>query len=248
MVERKLSLIRTVGLDIFSDCEAEDFDELRRRLIDGRELQQLYLAHQLHEGILQDLYSLSFLIESLDLRATEENKKSSEFAAIQENISLIVAKLRRICNELRPPTLGEFGLEKAIRSHVENVMEQHPEIEVKLNISNGVRLLPPRIRLALFRVYQQAMSNAIKYSDTRNIEVVFLWDAEQVVLEVFDDGKGFEVPDRWIDLARQGQLGLVAAAERCGAIGGVFTVESQPGFGTRVRVLVPADSIGWENE
>jgi signal transduction histidine kinase len=79
----------------------------------------------------------------------------------------------------------------------------------------------------------------VRHAEAANVTVRFQWDEDQIVLEVEDDGRGFEVPRRWIGLAREGHLGLVGAAERAELIGGHFQVFSTPGKGTRVRVRAP---------
>jgi signal transduction histidine kinase len=93
--------------------------------------------------------------------------------------------------------------------------------------------------LHLFRIYQQAITNVARHSGARNAFIRFDLDEDQVVLEVEDDGTGFEVPRRWVRLAREGHLGLVGAAERAEMIGGKFHLQSTLGKGTRVRVVVP---------
>jgi signal transduction histidine kinase len=69
--------------------------------------------------------------------------------------------------------------------------------------------------------------------------VNFLWDEENIYLEIEDNGRGFEVPSRWIGLAREGHLGLVGAAERAELMGGQLIVDSHPGKGTKIKVMVP---------
>jgi PAS domain S-box-containing protein len=216
-----------------------ELTEIQRRLLDGRELERFELARELHEGVLQDLYSISYQLQSLVITGMDEALTGEEIYEIQDGIGQVINKLRIFCRELRPPSLVPFGIEKAIRSHAESFQERNPGLQVSLLLSDDAISLPQPVRLALFRIYQQAMQNVVKHAQASQVQVSFLYDAEQVVMEVKDNGKGFEVPERWMDFAKQGKLGLVGAAERSGAIGGSFSVHSLPDQGTTVRVHVP---------
>ncbi len=214
-----------------------DLADLKRRQIEGREAERLHLSQELHDGPLQDLIGLTFhmkafsdlLPETVDIRPVQE---------IQANIQQVVRTLRTICGDLRPPTLAPFGLEKAIRSHAEDFQDLHPEIMMGLDLMPDGQLLPEKVRLALFRVYQQALMNVLRHAHARHVLIRLALTEDEVLLEVTDDGKGFTMPGRWIDLARKGHLGLVGVSERVEAIGGQLNVESEEGKGTRLWVTV----------
>jgi signal transduction histidine kinase len=97
--------------------------------------------------------------------------------------------------------------------------------------------LPERQRLALFRIYQQALANVVRHSAATQVDVRFTHTPEETVLEVQDNGVGFQAPERWITLAREGHLGLVGASERAEAIGGKLEVITSPGEGALIRVV-----------
>jgi signal transduction histidine kinase len=157
---------------------------------------------------------------------------------LQHSVQQVVHRLRTMSSELRPPTLAPFGLEKAIRSHAQQFQEEHPELQIHLELMPDLQSLPEQARLALFRIYQASLSNVLRHAEATQIVVRFTQDAEEVVLEIEDDGKGFRVPSRWITLARQGHLGLVGALERAESIGGKFEVSSELEKGTCVHVAV----------
>jgi signal transduction histidine kinase len=134
-------------------------------------------------------------------------------------------------------------LENAIRSHAHDFQEKHPHIQVHLSLAHDRQMLPDKVRLALFRVLQQALVNVIRHAEATEVHIRFLFDAEEVQLEVSDNGKGFVVPPTWIDFVRQEHYGLAGAAERVSALGGVLIVESQPGNSTTVRATIPLEDI-----
>ncbi len=95
------------------------------------------------------------------------------------------------------------------------------------------------MRLALFRVLQQALVNVVRHAEATEVRIHFSFDAEEAHLEISDNGKGFQVPANWIEFVRQEHYGLAGASERVSALGGVFKVESKPGNSTTVRATIP---------
>jgi PAS domain S-box-containing protein len=212
--------------------------ELRRRLVDSSETERLQMAQDLHDGPLQDLQAMAYQIAALGEVVTDEQGQQ-DLNALSEEIHRVAQSLRSMCGELRPPALAPFGLEKAIRSHAESMHEKNPDLSIHLNLMIDGKQLPERVRLALFRIYQHSMANIIRHAHAKNVWVTFLFNNDQIVLEIVDNGTGFKIPKRWIELARQGHFGLVGSIERAESIGGRIEIESQPGSGTTLRVIVP---------
>jgi len=212
--------------------------EVQRRLIDSTEAERLYLAQELHDGPIQDLYGVSFELSGLkdELQAQEI---TPQLQAATQTLKEVISVLRVICGDLRPPTLAQYGLEKSIRSHAEGLAAMHPDIKFQLGLAADGQLLPERVRLALFRIYQHAISNVIRHAEAHNVMISLSIDAENVILEIKDDGKGFVLPARWIELAREDHLGLVGTAERAQAINARLTIETEPGRGTCISVNLP---------
>jgi PAS domain S-box-containing protein len=241
--KRNVSGVIGVAIDITARKEMEaELAELQRRLIEGIENERLYLSQELHDGPIQDLHSASYLLQAM--KDGQNGDHQDPTREVNDTLLGVIHSLRVICQELRPPTLAPFGLEKAIRSHAEYFHKEHPELEIRLKLMADGQLLSERVRLTLFRIYQQALNNVARHAQADQIDISLQLDAEQVILEVQDNGRGFQVPERWIEMARQGHLGLVGAAERAEAIAGRLAIESQPGRGTIIRVSVPLQSGG----
>jgi PAS domain S-box-containing protein len=211
--------------------------ETKSRLQSNVERERLHLAQELHDGPMQELYSAIYQIESL--RASLESQPRDTLESVKQNLQNVLQELRSTASDLRPPTIANFGLEKAIRSHVEDFREKHPDLNIRLLLAQDRQLLPESVRLALFRIYQHSMANVVRHSQASEVSVRFTFDAEEARLEISDNGKGFNVPHNWVALARQGHYGLAGAAERVQALEGTFTVESQSGRGTSVQVVIP---------
>ena len=199
----------------------------------ARERDRQQLANALHDGPMQDLIGARFLLGALtpgDLTAD-----------VQSSLQSVIQALRALCSDLKPPALGPFGLEKAIRAYMQGFQSRYPEIAVTLELDADNRQLPEWARLALFRVFQAAVLNVAKHAQASHIWVRLLLEEEQVRLTVADDGQGFEVPSSWLDFARSERCGLLMMQERVDALAGRMMVQSTPGSGTRVMVQVPLD-------
>lgn len=222
-------------------AEAE-LTELQRRLIDNAEAERLTLARELHDGPMQDLYAILFELDALHDGATTGDG-DQRIRLIQNELQAVIQTLRATASHLRPPALSDFGLEKAIRSHVESVNRSQPGLDIQLNMMPDRQSLPDRVRLALFRIFQVAMANVLRHASASRVNVCLLVDENQAILEIKDNGRGFVAPEHMIQFARHGHLGLVGAAERAEAAGGKLEIETAPGEGTRIKVRIPLTSV-----
>ena len=214
-----------------------EMSELNNRLQAGMELERLRLAQELHDSPMQSLYSAIYRIE--ELRSSSDPKLKEALGDVKQHIQNVLQDLRATAKELRPPTIFNFGLENAIRSHANDVVEKHPSLNIHLSLAHDRQILPEKVRLALFRIFQQSLANVIRHAKATEVHVRFSFDAEEANLEIRDNGRGFEVPPNWIDFVRQGHYGLAGAAERANALGGTFRVQSKPGGSTSIRVSIP---------
>ncbi len=220
----------------------QERDELfasRQRMMEAREAERTHLAAELHDGPVQELQRVlrAYLLPLARTLPEETTRQSLDEA--REALQHITGELRNLCTELRPPVLVHFGLDKAIRSYVRLFEERHPDLQVTLELDPENKTLPMRTRLALFRICQEALNNVSKHAAARNVHLLLTLDDEAVRLCIRDDGRGFTPPKRWIDLEREGHLGLSGLAQRAEAIGGTLEVISAPGAGTELHVFAP---------
>ncbi|WP_456425012.1 sensor histidine kinase [Rhodocaloribacter sp.] len=220
----------------------QERDELfasRQRMMEAREAERTHLAAELHDGPVQELQRVlrAYLLPLARTLPEETTRQSLDEA--REALQHIAGELRNLCTELRPPVLVHFGLDKAIRSYVRLFEERHPGVAVALDLDAENKTLPMRVRLALFRICQEALNNVSKHARARHVHIRFALDDETIRLIIRDDGRGFTPPKRWIDLEREGHLGLSGLAQRAEAIGGTLAVASAPGEGTALQVVAP---------
>jgi len=211
--------------------------ELRRRLNDQVEKQRMHLAQELHDGAMQDMHSMQYQLSALQRGLSDDHQNQLE--AVMETVQMVKQELRTISYDLRPPVLSRFGLAKSIRSHADEFIDNHPEFTLTLNLVDDGTLLDEEIRLALFRIYQQALGNIMQHAEASRIEVGLAFTGKDVKLWIRDDGRGFSVPDSWIGLVRGGHYGLAGSQDRISGLGGEFMVRSGSGQGTEIMVHIP---------
>jgi signal transduction histidine kinase len=215
--------------------------DIKQLLIESRERERLRLAQELHDAPIQDLYGLIYQLDDLK-DAVDDLQGRKIVDECEQTLQQTVNSLRTICRELRPPSLSPFGLEVAIRDHVEKFMDKNPDITVHLELMRDRQILSDSLRLSLFRVYQQAIHNVARHAQATEVHVRFRWDEETILLEIEDNGEGFEVPKNWIDLVRDEHFGLLGIAERVDSIHGKLEILSVLGDGTLIRAIVPRHS------
>lgn len=211
--------------------------EVKQRLARSRERERLRLAQELHDGTMQDLYAVQFLLQKLNRYIVPEGQQTANI--INKTFAQVNETLRAVARKLRPPTLAPFGLEVAIRAHAESFRELYPDIQVQLDLMPDGQLLPEYLRLTLYRIQQEMLNNIAKHAEATRVAIEFSFSESDVMLEIRDNGRGFAVPERWIELARSDHFGLLGSAERAEEIDGTFVVLSSPGQGTTVRVSAP---------
>ncbi|MDF2709893.1 MAG: hypothetical protein K0R62_5545 [Nonomuraea muscovyensis] len=200
----------------------------------GRELAMLEernrVARELHDAVTQKLFSLRL---SAQAAATVLDRDSARAAAELERVQRLageaLAELRAVIVELRPAELARHGLAETLRKHVRLLDRLHP-VRVTFDCE-GLPALDPAVEVAVLRVAQEALHNALRHAEAAGVSLWLGHEAGRLVMSVRDDGKGF-------DQAASRGLGLVSMRERAESVGGVMSVESAPGEGTAVRVEV----------
>jgi PAS domain S-box-containing protein len=205
------------------------------QLIEAQERERSRIARDLHDDICQRLALLSMEIERANRTSTGSltaTKQSLE--DIRKHCSEIVGDVQSLSHQLHSATLDYLGVVTAIRSFCSEVSKQH-QVSIEFIDSNVPRRLPKDISLCLFRIAQEAVHNAVKYSGTNRFLVAICSLEDEVQLVVRDAGAGFDVEEAKKDRG----LGLVSMQERIHLVQGRFAVDSKPGKGTRVFAAVP---------
>jgi len=198
------------------------------------------LARELHDSVTQTLFSLDLTAAAAaTLVDRDPAKAKAEIARLQELVATAIAEMRALVFELRPPELDGDGLVATLRKHAEILRRVHRTevlVEAACDDDSGATGLPAALERELFRIAQEALSNALRHAHARTVWVSIRLCPARVVLTVRDDGAGFD-PDALELRARH--LGLTSMRERAGALGGSLAIESAEGAGTQVHLEVP---------
>ncbi len=218
--------------------EAQTQIQLHHRLMEQRELDRQALARDLHDGPVQNLSGLLFNIQFAK-EAISDLATQVELENIGLGLKNTVQELRNIINELRPPSLIRFGLAKAMNVFLEEFRENHPEVELDSSLADDGCSLSEQVRLSLYRILQEALTNVVRHSSAKRVAVTLICEEHQTILEIQDDGKGFAASDNLADFGTKGHFGLVGMKERAEAIGAILEINTLPEKGTTIRVIVP---------
>jgi signal transduction histidine kinase len=193
------------------------------------------LAHELHDAVSQKLFSLRLTAQAA---ATLVDRDPERAKGTLQQVAQLAAEaadeLGAAVIELRPADLAEDGLVPTLRGQI-RVLDRAHAARVTFD-SRGVRALPAAQEEALLRVSQEALHNALRHSGASRVDVTLARRGQGAVLDVTDNGKGFEPRA----VRREGRhLGLVSMRDRASGVGGRLTVTSAPGQGTTIEMEVP---------
>jgi signal transduction histidine kinase len=194
------------------------------------------LALDLHDAVSQKLFGLVLSAEAAGtlLDGSDPGSARDELAKVRALAQEVLEELRSLVFELRPPDLERDGLAGALRKHVE-VLRRLQRREIELDLTDGLEPDEARDREVL-RIAQEAIQNAVRHADAERVAVRLHARGGGLVLEVEDDGVGFEPQSAEL---RSRRLGLTSMEERAQRLGGTLEIRSTSGAGTTVRLEVP---------
>jgi PAS domain S-box-containing protein len=207
---------------------------LSQRLMEAEEAERRAINRELHDRIGQNLSALNLNLNVLraGLSGASLEAVKSRLDEIQKLIEETTVQVRNVMAELHPPALDDYGLIAALRTFAESrAPHGAPSIEVR-GEEPAPRLQRP-VELALFRIAQEALTNALKHANARRVEVAVAAAGARIALAILDDGVGVDRSDA--GSAARG-WGLTIMRERAEAIGARLRIEARPGGGTRVLV------------
>lgn len=208
--------------------------ELARRVLESEERERQLIAHELYSGTAQTLAGVLVRLRMAERHLTSASNGS--IREIREEVVQALEEVRGVARRLRPPELDELGVRVALEAHARSIGEGK---RMDFHFEGEVPPLSRESSLALFRIVQEAISNAALHSGADTVRVVFSQEEANVVAEVIDDGQGFDPEETLARAARS--LGLFGMHERAGYVQGELSLESGLGRGTHVRVVIPTD-------
>ncbi|GAA1479110.1 sensor histidine kinase [Nocardioides aestuarii] len=220
-------------------------EQLLERAVDASENERRRIAASLHDGPVQDLAATSFVIAGATARAEASGRAdlAGELHGAAQSVRTSIRSLRTLLVDIYPPSLGRAGLSVALSDLAQS--ERTPGLEVRIEpLAQAVDLgLDPEQERLVYRVAQETLRNAAKHATPCVLRISLSRRSDDVVLDVVDDGPGFDVA-RTLAEPERGHLGLQLLAELASTGGATLQVASAPGHGTRWRLRIAGSAAG----
>jgi len=234
---------RDITLNKEAEQALKDSEELLRmlsaNLLEAQDRERTRLSMELHDELAQNLASLLLRMERI--RRTEPPNAGSRMEEVEKAISDIngiVEQVRRISRELSPAVLEAFGLGAAIDSLIVNFAGSK-QTKFSTQIEDIDAYLSQERKVHLFRIIQECLSNIYKHSKAGNVSLQVKGTSGEVIVQIVDDGIGFEVEKSISKSLTSGGVGLTSMSERSRLLGGTLDIYSEKGKGTRLELRIP---------
>jgi signal transduction histidine kinase len=211
----------------------------RSREIDVIEDERRRLARDLHDEAGHRLTAASLKLDEIAQRHLTDPELRASLEYVRALVWECTMGLHDVAFNLRPAILADLGLAPALRSLVRRAQEA-TTIDLAVEVDGEHDRMPERVELAGFRIAQEALTNALKYANASRVTIAASFSGDGVVLEIVDDGVGF---DLFLPDDDRPRLGLKGMQERVDLVGGKLRLRSRPGHGTTVWVKLPRDEV-----
>src|SRR6266404_677525 len=237
-------LLRSSG-EFFAECLSpyemahrgfQDAVKALRQLNETLEEEIKRIAYAVHDEAGQLLVAVHLALAEVALELPEPQQ--AQFARIKEMLNQVEKHLRRYSHELRPTILDDLGWIPAIRFLAEGISKR-ADLPIHIDATVSGRL-PGTIETTLYRIVQEALTNAVKHAKAKNLWIRAWREKLALCCAIRDDGRGFDPSQVQATAHREG-LGLIAMQERLSAIGGTLRIESRPGHGAELFIRVPLE-------
>ena len=218
-----------------AEDRAAELTQLSRRLLIASEEEKARIARDLHDGLGSTLTAVNLDLYWVQQRLADQPALASRLARAIEVLASTVEMKRRITHSLRPAALDNLGLALAIESHVAEFEKTCP-LPITMDLPADLPPLGSNASIALFRIYQEALNNAVRHAGATAVAISLRGERGAVILTVTDDGVGFDNEAGRLPSA----LGLLMMRERAAALEGTLTISrGAAGRGTVVTAWLP---------
>ncbi len=211
------------------------------RLIAAQEEERKRIAGELHDSIGQTLVALKYWVETI-LVTGRNSPSEAVMARLEQFVPVLqraIEETRSICAGLRPAMLEVVGIHGTLQGFCKEFRSVYPNMQVQLDADVPEDSIPESLKIAIFRITQEALNNIAKHSGATRAGISLILEEGMLHLSIEDNGTGFDINSRGAEIYRKG-LGLTGMRERTELTGGTFRIESFPGKGTKVETLWPA--------
>ncbi len=217
---------------------------LSHRLLVAQEDERKRVAREIHDSVGQSLAAIKIRTQNVMNRIATNAPRTpaTSLEAVLPVIQQTIIDVKRLQRDLHPAILDDFGIVAAIKSFAKNYRVTYPDIKVVTRLKVDEPDVPTALRPALFRIMQESMNNVAKHSGCDSLSIYLGKRKHTLVLEVTDNGCGFDFHQTQIESIQRGALGFVSMRERVQLSNGTFDVRSAAGEGTTITAAWPIGS------
>ncbi|XRJ09921.1 two-component sensor histidine kinase DegS [Bacillus subtilis] len=230
--------LREVGL-LLADAQAKQ--DFGLRIIEAQEEERKRVSREIHDGPAQMLANVMMRSELIERIFRDRGAEDGfqEIKNLRQNVRNALYEVRRIIYDLRPIALDDLGLIPTLRKYLYTTEEYNGKVKIHFQCIGETedQRLAPQFEVALFRLAQEAVSNALKHSESEEITVKVEITKDFVILMIKDNGKGFDLKEA--KEKKNKSFGLLGMKERVDLLEGTMTIDSKIGLGTFIMIKVP---------
>nr|MDH3083464.1 two-component sensor histidine kinase DegS [Bacillus subtilis] len=230
--------LREVGL-LLADAQAKQ--DFGLRIIEAQEEERKRVSREIHDGPAQMLANVMMRSELIERIFRDRGAEDGfqEIKNLRQNVRNALYEVRRIIYDLRPMALDDLGLIPTLRKYLYTTEEYNGKVKIHFQCIGETedQRLAPQFEVALFRLAQEAVSNALKHSESEEITVKVEITKDFVILMIKDNGKGFDLKEA--KEKKNKSFGLLGMKERVDLLEGTMTIDSKIGLGTFIMIKVP---------
>ena len=233
---KKIVKISFVARDV-TNIKNREIDILNA-LIEGQETERKRISYELHDGLGQTLGAINLYLNAAKKNLEKENYEQTIdlFTTASDLVRNAMAETRMISHNLTPNSLKQFGLVQAIDELIHDLtnLGNNCHLQIELIAKNKNIRYPDNIEMAIYRVIQEAINNAVKHSEANKLVIKILASKEKIIVNCSDDGKGFDVKTQTVN--QSNAIGIKSMRNRIKSIGGTIRIFSKPQKGTKINI------------
>ncbi|WP_062354097.1 sensor histidine kinase [Bacillus kwashiorkori] len=217
-------------------ADAKEKQEFGLKIIEAQEEERKRLSREIHDGPAQMLAHVmmrSDLVEKM-YRERGVEEALQEIRTLKQTVRDALYEVRRVIYDLRPMALDDLGLVPTLKKYLQTVEEYNKSVYINFIYIGEDKRVPPKMEIALFRLVQESVQNALKHANATNIEVKLEINCKVVIALIKDNGCGFDITEK-----KEGTFGLRGMKERVELLSGSFHIKSSIGKGTTILIQIP---------
>ena len=221
---------------------AEENRRLSKSITEVLEEERRNIAKEMHDGVNGMIMGAKLNASAISQRLKKGSNKESVDKATHDLEKLVVrlddiySKARQVVKRLRPEAIDALGLKRAIEALLDDYNNSMSDCEIEYSITQKVNKLPENVRICIYRILQESLTNIVKHANAAHIKIRISMDDNAVVLYIRDDGIGFKS-------GHTDGIGLISMRERALYVNGEFNIESEKGKGTSITIAIPYRNV-----